>query len=95
MKNLNRLISFFVAACLFVGVLAWWYRPASFQVIGLCLAAWFILGIASAAFELANMPTDSSVPNRYRIAGRIFRGVLAATVLLLVSAVLLSARHAS
>jgi hypothetical protein len=89
MNDVRRLLGFFFAACAVVAALAWFYRPASFQVIGVLLVGWLILGAASAVWELANMPNDANVPRRLRIAGQLLRGMFVTTVVVLVGAMVL------
>ena len=81
MKNLRGLVLFFAAACFVFAMQLWVYRPDSLRVVGLALAIWFVVGLGSAAVELAKMPTDSTVPKHYRVAGKVFRGIVATTVL--------------
>ena len=96
MNNTRALLASFVGACALLAVMVWWYRPASVQAVALFLAAWVIVGLGSAAVELTTMPSDGSVPQRYRVAGRVFRGIVAVTGVALVAAILLSVwPHAS
>ena len=96
MNNTRALLASFLGACTLLVALVWWYRPASFQAIALFLGAWVIIGLGSAAVELATLPTDASVPRRYRLAGKVFRSVVATTGFVLIAVALLGVwGHAS
>ena len=101
MNDRRSLLAFFVVACVVMGAMAWWFWPGSFHAIVLFLIGWAVIGVGSAAIEgvvsLANTPTGAAVPTGYRIAGRVFRWITAATACLLVGAILVSllSGHAS
>src|SRR5262245_36933160 len=96
MNNARALLASFAGACALLAALIWWYRPASVQALAIFLAAWVVVGLGCCAVELATMPTDASMPPTYRIAGKVFRGIVAVTGIALVVAILLSVGpHAS
>ena len=96
MNNARALLASFAGACTLLAALIWWYRPASVQALAIFLAAWVVVGLGCGAVELATMPTDACTPRRYRIAGKVFRAIVAVTGVALVVAILFSVRpHAS